>query len=115
METITETVKDEVRPPRRSAVLHRHLLHEFRPLERAEGNYLILENGQKIFDASGGAAVACIGHGNPRVVKAAMKQMSDAAYCATVFYTSRVCEQLCQFLVDSTDGHMARAYIVSSG
>ncbi|CAK7211543.1 hypothetical protein SBRCBS47491_001160 [Sporothrix bragantina] len=44
-----------------------------------------------------------------------MAQMKSAAYCATIFYTSTACEQLCRFLVDSTDGHMARAYIVSSG
>lgn len=44
-----------------SAVLHRHLHHEFLDVARGEGHYLILEDGRKIFDASGGAAVACIG------------------------------------------------------
>ncbi|KAK2614311.1 hypothetical protein N8I77_001150 [Diaporthe amygdali] len=45
----------------KSAVLHRHLRRDFLSVERGEGNYLILEDGQKIFDASGGAAVACLG------------------------------------------------------
>lgn len=45
----------------KSAVLHRHLRRDFLSVERGEGNYLILEDGRKIFDASGGAAVACLG------------------------------------------------------
>lgn len=45
----------------KSAVLHRHLRHKFLNIERGEGHYLILEDGRKIFDASGGAAVACVG------------------------------------------------------
>ncbi|KAG7287757.1 hypothetical protein NEMBOFW57_007272 [Staphylotrichum longicolle] len=36
-------------------------------------------------------------------------------YCATIFYTTRVQEELCRYLVDSTKGNMARAYIVNSG
>ena len=98
-----------------SAVLHRHLHHNFLPILRGEGSYLVLRDGRKIFDGSGGAAVVCIGHGDSRVVKAAMKQMEEVAYCATVFYTTNICEQLCRLLVDSTNGQMARAYIVSSG
>ena len=45
----------------KSAVLHRHLRHEFLSVERGEGHHLILEDGRRIFDASGGAAVACVG------------------------------------------------------
>jgi len=75
----------------------------------------MLQDGRRIFDAAGGAAVVCIGHGDARVIKAAMKQMEEIAYCATIYYTTEVCERLCRFLVDSTNGQMARAYIVSSG
>lgn len=45
----------------KSAVLHRDLHHDFPELLRAEGHYLYLKDGRKIFDASGGAAVACVG------------------------------------------------------
>lgn len=45
----------------RSAVLHRHLHHDFLSLARGEGHYLVMDDGRRIFDASGGAAVACIG------------------------------------------------------
>lgn len=47
--------------PSRSAVLHRHLHHKFLSLARGEGHYLVLDDGRRIFDASGGAAVACVG------------------------------------------------------
>lgn len=49
-----------------SAVLHRSLNHNPLHVVGAEGNYLHLSNGQQIFDASGGAAVACLGHRNDR-------------------------------------------------
>jgi len=87
----------------------------FLPLARAEGNYIILKNGQKITDASGGAAVGCIRWGNERVAQAIMDQTFKAPYCASIFYTTEVQERLCRHLVDSTEGHMVRAYIVSSG
>lgn len=44
-----------------SAVLHRDLHHDFLEVARGEGNHLILKDGRKVFDASGGAAVACVG------------------------------------------------------
>ena len=102
-------------PAATSAVLHRQIQHDFPAIVRGEGSYLVLDDGRRILDASGGAAVACIGHGDGRVADAAMAQMRSVAYCATIFYTNTACEQLCRYLVDSTGGHMARAYIVSSG
>ncbi|KAK7956790.1 Cullin repeat-like-containing domain protein [Apiospora aurea] len=80
-----------------------------------EGVFLELKNGLSVIDASGGAAVACIGHGDERVRDAIVEQLNKVAYCSTLFYTADVCEKLCQDLVDSTNGHMSRAYIVSSG
>lgn len=56
------------KPYRSSAVLHRSLESDPLKVLSAKGNYLHLENGQRVFDASGGAAVACIGHGNERFV-----------------------------------------------
>lgn len=50
----------------RSSVLHRSLHSEPVRVQSAKGNYLYLSNGQKIFDATGGAAVSCLGHGDER-------------------------------------------------
>ncbi|KAI1176791.1 exocyst complex protein exo70 [Nemania sp. FL0916] len=98
-----------------SAVVHRNLGADFPRIAKGEGNYVILEDGRRIFDASGGAAVACIGHGNTRVHDAIAAQLRQISYCSTIFYTTDVCEKLCQELVDSTHGVMKRAYIISSG
>ena len=49
-----------------SAVLHRSLHQVPLRVLSAKGNYLHLSNGQKIFDATGGAAVSCLGHGDER-------------------------------------------------
>jgi adenosylmethionine-8-amino-7-oxononanoate aminotransferase len=101
--------------PQESAVLSRHLGHEFLNLARAKGIRVEMQDGQTIIDASGGAAVACIGHADARVREAMVAQLDKAAYCSTIFYTTDVCEQLCEELVRSTHGHMSRAYIVCSG
>lgn len=52
----------------KSAVLHRSLHAEPLQVVSAQGNYLHLTNGQRIFDATGGAAVSCLGHGDVRSV-----------------------------------------------
>lgn len=104
-----------VKPPFKSAALHRDLSHEFLRVTKSEGNFVVLEDGRRIFDASGGPSVGCIGWGNQRVTEAIMKQLMDAAYCASLYYTTKVHEDLCQVLVDSTNGEMTRAYIVNSG
>lgn len=98
-----------------SAVLQRHLGLPFRRLKRADGNYYVLENDQKIFDASGGAAVGCIGWGNRRVAEVIYRQSLACPYTPTIFYTTTPQEQLCRWLVDSTNGAMSRAYIINSG
>ncbi|KAI1345018.1 pyridoxal phosphate-dependent transferase [Xylariaceae sp. FL0016] len=98
-----------------SAVLHRSLSRHFPRIIGGNGIYLFLEDGRRILDASGGASVACIGHGNARVQEAIVEQLKTVAYCSTIFYTTQASEQLCQMLVESTRGKMKRAYIVSSG
>jgi 4-aminobutyrate aminotransferase-like enzyme len=57
---------DTERPGDSSAVLHRSLHQDPLHVVSAKGHYLHLDNGQKIFDATGGAAVACLGHGDER-------------------------------------------------
>lgn len=98
-----------------TAVLSRDLRMDFPRIVGGKGNYLTLDDGRRILDASGGAAVACIGHGDTRVHKAIIAQLSQVSYCATTFYSTEVYEQLCRELVQTTKGHMSRAYIVNSG
>ncbi|KAK4550463.1 hypothetical protein LTR36_000042 [Oleoguttula mirabilis] len=99
----------------KSAVLHRSLKHDPLRVVSAEGHYLRLSNGQNIFDATGGAAVACLGHGNKRVRQAVMEQMDRVSYCHSLFYGTAAAEGLAKLLTASTDGEMVRAFFISSG
>ncbi|KAF2485630.1 pyridoxal phosphate-dependent transferase [Neohortaea acidophila] len=98
-----------------SGVLHRSLHQDPLRVVSAKGNYLHLNNGQKVFDASGGAAVACLGHGDERVEKAVLAQMQKVSYCHSVFYGTEAAERLADTLIESTNGAMARVFVVSSG
>jgi 4-aminobutyrate aminotransferase-like enzyme len=57
---------DTGQPGEKSFVLHRSLHQDPLHVVSAKGHFLHLSNGQKIFDATGGAAVACLGHGDER-------------------------------------------------
>lgn len=52
---------------------------------RAEGIYVELEDGRKLIDSVGGAAVACIGNGHPKVVQA-IKDQLDQVSCMCAFH-----------------------------
>ena len=56
-----------------SRVLHRSLRETPPKAIGGEGMWLIAEDGRRILDASGGAAVSCIGHQHPRVIEAMLK------------------------------------------
>jgi len=44
--------------------------------------------GRVYLDASGGAAVSCLGHGHPDVLAAMRKQLDALAYAHTSFFTT---------------------------
>jgi adenosylmethionine-8-amino-7-oxononanoate aminotransferase len=101
--------------PRESSVLHR-TLHELpKTVVKASGLILTLNDGQEIIDATGGAAVACLGHGNEAVKQAIVDQMNTVSYCHSLFYGTAAGEALAESLIASTDYQMAKAFIVSSG
>jgi 4-aminobutyrate aminotransferase-like enzyme len=59
-----------------SQVFHRHCHKPLPVAVRGEGAYLFDKSGKAYLDASGGAAVSCVGHSNPRV-RAAIHQQVD--------------------------------------
>lgn len=54
-------------------------------------------------------------HGNARVNTAMIDQISKVSYCASTFFKTTIVEEAARVLVNSTNGHMTRAYIVNSG
>ena len=98
-----------------SRILHRSLRTD--PLLAVSGRGLMVQGaeGPPVIDASGGAAVACIGHGDPRVVRAITEQAEKLAYAHTVFFTCEAAEELAEMLVGHEPGGLSHAYFVSSG
>lgn len=74
-----------------------------------------MEDGTKFLDATGGAAVSCLGHGHEKVSQMVIDQINKLAYCHTAFFSTDVSEELATFLCDSTGGKMTKLYVVSSG
>jgi adenosylmethionine-8-amino-7-oxononanoate aminotransferase len=100
---------------RKSRVLHRSL-RETPPLATGgEGVWLIEQGGRRVLDASGGAAVSCLGHQHPRVLEAMARQASQLAYAHTAFFSSEPAEALADALVGHEPGGLAYAYFVSGG
>ncbi|MFC7695343.1 aspartate aminotransferase family protein [Bradyrhizobium sp. GCM10028915] len=100
---------------RTSRVLHRSLRETPPKAIGGEGVYLFAEDGRRIIDASGGAAVSCLGHQHPRVIAALTKQASTLAYAHTSFFSSEPAEALAERLVGHEPGGLAYAYFVSGG
>ena len=98
-----------------SRILHRSLRKE--PMLAVSGKGLLVRGteGTPVIDASGGAAVACIGHGDERVVQAITEQARQLAYAHTVFFTCEAAEELANLLVGDMPGGLSHAYFVSSG
>ncbi len=96
-------------------VFHRQLQSLPPRAVAGQGVYLIDEAGRRYIDASGGAAVSCLGHGHPDVLAAMHEQIDRLAYAHTSFFTTEVAEELATLLVDTAPAGMSHAYFVSGG
>lgn len=98
-----------------SAVFHRGLKAELPLAVLGEGAYIFDAEGKSYFDASGGAAVSCLGHSHPRVTQAVVDQVQTLPFAHTSFFTNRPLESLAQRLVRDAPMPDARALIVCDG
>ncbi|MGH8850399.1 MAG: aspartate aminotransferase family protein [Casimicrobiaceae bacterium] len=72
-------------------------------------------DGREYLDASGGAAVSCLGHNHPDVLHAMRAQIDKIAYAHTSFFTTEVAESLADHLIEHAPAGMAQVYLVSGG
>lgn len=98
-----------------SQVLHRHLHHLPPTAVGAEGMWIHDSEGRRYLDASGGAAVSCLGHAHPDVLAAMHRQIDQLAYAHTSFFTTEVAEELARQLVDTGPAGTSHVYFVSGG
>ena len=79
----------------------------------SEGCYIIDETGKRYLDGSGGAAVSCLGHGDPEVIAAIKEQTEQMAFAHTGFFTSNPAEELAEVLIEHAPAGLDRVYFVS--
>ncbi|MFO1091628.1 MAG: aspartate aminotransferase family protein [Hyphomicrobiales bacterium] len=96
-------------------ILQRSLRHAYPEAVRGEGSYIIDSTGKRYLDGSGGAAVSCIGHGNPDVMAALDAQMKSLDFAHTAFFTTKPAEDLAALLSDKAPGSGWRVFFVSGG
>ena len=98
-----------------SRLFHRLPSRVYPTAVRGEGVYLFDAAGKRYIDASGGAAVACLGHGHPAVIAAIKRQADALCYVHTSFFTTEVAEQLAEHLVSRAPLGVSHASFVSGG
>lgn len=80
-----------------------------------EGIEIFDANGKAYIDASSGAAVSCLGHGHPAVVRAIKAQAEKLAFAHTSFFASEPAERLADHLVEHAPAGLSHVYFVSGG
>lgn len=80
-----------------------------------DGCYIIDDSGKRYLDASGGAAVSCLGHSDKTVTEAIKRQLDAIPFAHTGFFTSEAAEELADLLIAHAPGDLDRVYLVSGG
>ena len=98
-----------------STVFHRSPRQSLPLAVAGDGIEIIDSTGKRYIDASGGAAVSCLGHSNQRVIDAIKRQAQQLPYAHTSFFTTQPAEELADRLVASAPPGLAHVYFVSGG
>jgi len=96
-------------------IFHRQIRSALPTAVGGEGVYLIDTTGKRYLDASGGAAVSALGHGDPDIRAAIKEQVDKLAFAHTAFFTSEPAERLADTLIDGAPDGMRCVYFTSGG
>ena len=96
-------------------ILHRQLRGTLPMAVGGRGIRIVDAAGKEYLDASGGAAVSCLGHGHPDVLRAMHAQIDELAYAHTRFFSTPVAEELADNLIHHAPTGMSHVYLVSGG
>jgi adenosylmethionine-8-amino-7-oxononanoate aminotransferase len=96
-------------------LLHRSIKAKLPVAVGGRGIELFDRDGRAYIDASGGAAVSCLGHGHPDVLAALHAQLDRIAYAHTSFFTTDVAEELADRLVAGAPQGIGHVYLLSGG
>jgi len=98
-----------------SHIVHRSLRSVPPVAVGASGIEIIDREGRRYIDASGGAAVSCLGHAHPDVIAAMHGQLDRIPYAHTSFFTTDAAEELADVLVSKSPPGLEHVYLVSGG
>jgi adenosylmethionine-8-amino-7-oxononanoate aminotransferase len=96
-------------------ILHRAIHSRMPVAVGGRGIELFDAGGKAYIDASGGAAVSCLGHAHPAVLAALHEQLDRLAYAHTGFFTSETAEALADLLIEDAPPGLGHVYLVSGG
>ena len=96
-------------------VFHRDPRLKYPVAVRGEGPYLIDREGKRYLDASGGAAVSCLGHSDAKVIGAIQRQLEKLPFAHTSFFTNEPMEELADALIARAPKSFDKVYFVSGG
>jgi len=96
-------------------ILHRHTGHDYPFAISGAGVTIRDAAGKEYIDASGGAAVSCLGHSHQDVLAAMHAQLDRLAYAHTSFFTTQVAEELADDLVAHAPRGIGRVFFLSGG
>jgi hypothetical protein len=96
-------------------IMHRQIHGALPVAVGGRGVELFDAAGVAYIDASGGAAVSCLGHNHPDIVAALHRQADTLAYAHTGFFTTEVAEALADRLVEDAPAGISHVYFVSGG
>src|ERR1700722_3532729 len=81
----------------------------------AHGLFITDSTGKRYLDASGGAAVSCLGHGHPVVREAIKAQVDRLGYAHTGYFTNEPQEALADELIAAAPENLSRVFFVTGG
>ncbi|ETX09780.1 hypothetical protein MUS1_05505 [Marinomonas ushuaiensis DSM 15871] len=96
-------------------IFQRHCHSNLPIAVKGDGIYLYDKLGKAYLDASGGAAVSCLGHSHPDVRAALHRQIDQLAYAHTGFFNTDNALELAEKLTQAAPGNLNHVYFVSGG
>src|SRR5436190_20477800 len=96
-------------------VFHRDTRHSYPVATAGDGVYVYDREGNRYLDASGGAAVSCLGHSDRAVIEAIQRQLETLPFAHTSFFSNEPMEALAEALVSAAPKPLQQVYFVSGG
>lgn len=98
-----------------TAVFHRNLRASYPIAASGDGCYIIDDKGKKYLDGCSGAAVDCLGHSHPKVIRAVEEQVKKLAFAHSSFFTNEPMERLAETLIAGAPEGLKKVWFVSGG